>query len=124
MLDFPAPKYVSYSYQHTVGQHGLSLYDPAFDGKLSKMAIMADRTPIFPDGKFHPERINAAASDNHNQTGQNVLYMDGNVAWADKPTVGIDNNNIYLINGVTDYRGDESPTEATDTFLLPAYSGN
>jgi prepilin-type processing-associated H-X9-DG protein len=124
MLDFPAPKYVSYSYQHTVGPQGLSLDDPAFAGdKLAKMAILADSTPIFPDGQFHPDRINATTSDNHNHAGQNVLYMDGHVAWADKSTVGVNGDNIYLISGVTNYRGDESPTQATDTFLLPAYSG-
>lgn len=123
MLDFPAPKYVSYSYQHAVGPQGLSLYDPAFTGKHSQMAILADRSPVFPDGKFHAERVSAQASDNHGGSGQNVLYMDGHVAWASTPTVGIGGNNIYLINGLTQYRGDESPSEPTDSFLLPAYSG-
>ena len=74
----------------------------------------------FYDGMFHAERIGDQASDNHNKTGQNVLYMDYHVAWADNPNVGVNGDNIYLVNGVTNYLGDEAPADATDTFLLPA----
>ena len=123
MVDFPAGQFVSYSYQHTLGRP-LDLNDSRYGGKQEKMAIMADATPVFSDGQFHPDRANdQACSDNHNGAGQNVLYLPGNVKWVDSPTVGIDADNIYLVRGVVQYRGDETPSDPTDTFLLPAYSG-
>ncbi len=63
-----------------------------------------------------------SSSLNHGARGQNVLYLSGHVAWAETPAAGVGGNNIYLIEGVDDYRGDESPAEPTDSFLLPAYA--
>ncbi len=127
MTDFPSAQYVCYSYQHPLG--------PGEGGKLqplrrntiagddaSCMVVLADNSPVFPDGRFHRDQVNAEASENHNRTGQNVLYMNMSVSWANKPTVGVNNNNIFLADGIFDYRGNETPVSRTDTFLLPAYS--
>jgi prepilin-type processing-associated H-X9-DG protein len=124
MADFPAARYVSYSYQHTVGSLPVCLSDSCMTGRESKMAVLADATPVFEGGKFHSDRANdSAASPNHKETGQNVLYLDGHVAWTAKPTVGVGENNIYLVDNITYYKGDEAPASPLDTFLLPAYSG-
>lgn len=123
MVDFPAAKYVHYSFQHNLGGAALSRNNPQLAGRESQMAILADCTPVFDGGHFLREYANDnAASPNHKGAGQNVLYLDGHVAWADKPTVGIDGDNIYLMKKVTEYRGDEAPVDPTDSFLLPAYS--
>ena len=42
--------------------------------------------------------------------------------WAQTAEAGVMGNNIYLAEGVYEYRGDERPSTPTDTFLLPAYS--
>jgi hypothetical protein len=119
MSDFPAAKYVSYSYQHDLGVHKLRLKNSPLDLVASKMAIMGDSNPIFVDGKFHPELLQAKASPNHNGQGQNVLYLDMHVNWSSDANAGIDGDNIYTIQGVTQYRGDEAPARPTDSFLLP-----
>ena len=121
MTDFPQGRFIGYSYQHTLGR-GLSLDDPVLHAVAGEMVILADSNPLFTGGHFHPSRIGTALSDNHEGRGQNVLYLDNHVRWANTPTVGVGGNNIYLAEGVYQYRGDEAPVSATDTFLLPAYS--
>lgn len=123
LTDFPAAKYVSYSYQHPVGPDGALRRDSLTGPEADRMVLLADNTPVFPDGTFRRDRVNAAASENHNRTGQNVLYANMSVSWADRPNVGVSDNNIFLADGVYDYHGDEAPASRTDTFLLPAYSG-
>ncbi|MCJ7543921.1 MAG: hypothetical protein MUP47_05040 [Phycisphaerae bacterium] len=123
MTDFPQGKFIGYSYQHALGR-GLSLNDPVLRAAAAEMAILADSNPLFTGGRFHPGRAATAVSDNHDGRGQNVLYLDNHVRWAATPTVGVGGNNIYLAEGVLQYRGDEAPVSPTDTFLLPAYSRN
>jgi hypothetical protein len=123
MNDFPAGKFITYSYQHTLGTNGLSLSNPALAKATKDMAIMADETPLFAGGRFHPERLNTPRSLNHGGRGQNVLYLDMHVQWAGSPNVGVDGDHIYLVKGITNYRGDEAPAGPTDSFLLPSYPG-
>jgi len=122
MSDFPATRYISYSYQHDLGAHKLRLQNSPLDTVADKMAILADSNPIFIGGKFHPELLQAKASPNHNGQGQNVLYLDMHVSWSPDANAGVDGDNIYTIQGVTNYCGDEAPTNPTDTFLLPIVS--
>ncbi len=122
-MDFPAGRYVSYSYQHSVGDSALSRRDAELAGSAAEMAILADETPMFRDGRFRPERLENPVSDNHNREGQNVLYMDGHVRWSPQPYVGVGNDNIYLVEGVHEYEGTERPRDKTDSFLLPSFSG-
>ena len=86
-----------------------------------RMAILGDRNPLFNNGRFIPKRIESLVSDNHGQTGQNVLYLDMHVEWAETPSAGVDGNNIFLAEGIYEYTGNEEPTGPTDTFLLPTY---
>ena len=86
------------------------------------MAILADNSPVFNGGRFQADCLGRQAGDNHDSTGQTVLYMDMHVDFKAKPSVGVGGNNIYLADGVTDYKGNEKPAGPTDSFLLPAYS--
>jgi len=123
MTDFPAKRYISYSYQHSLGPTTMRRSNPMLARSADKMVILADSTPIFVDGRFRRDRLRYQASDNHGRTGQNVLYLDMHVAWARRPTVGVQNDNIFLVKGISEYRGDEQPSSATDSFLLPTFSG-
>ncbi|MGL4553649.1 MAG: hypothetical protein ACRC33_21005 [Gemmataceae bacterium] len=49
------------------------------------LPILADRAGVL-----------AANSVNHGGTGQNVLYVGGNVRWATTPTIGLAGDHIYL----------------------------
>jgi len=124
MVDFPSARSVGYSYQHTFGSNELRRSDPALAAVVESMAILADQTPAFPQGRIRtgPQRAESGNSLNHGQTGQNVLYLDMHVAWVRTPAAGVMGNNIYLVEGVAVYRGDETPAGPTDTFLLPAYT--
>jgi hypothetical protein len=122
MLDFPAPKYVSYSYQHTLGGDRVSLNDPQQSARADKLAVLADSTSLFDGGTYHPERMGNLNSLNHGNDGQNVLYLDMHVEHAKTPNAGVDGDNIYLAGNLTNYTGDEMPASRTDSFLLPSYT--
>jgi len=124
MVDFPAADCVSYSYQYSMVPHAVFLREPAVAGEAARMAILADSTPLFPEGRFRRDRLSASGSDNHRGRGQNVLFLDMHAEWARSPSVGVAGNNIFLADGISDYRGNETPASRTDTFLLPAYSGD
>lgn len=122
MTDFPAARFISFSYQHALGPAPISPRDPAMKAVAETMAILADSTPVFRDGRFLRDRVGALTSDNHARTGQNVLYLDTHVEWRDKALAGVEQNNIFLVEGIFDYSGNETPRSPTDTFLLPAFS--
>ncbi len=123
MVDFPGQDNVSYSYQHNLGPKGLRRSDPALAVAQQHMVILADSTPVFVNGKFRSDRVDSPISDNHNRRGQNVLFLDMHVEFAKDSRAGVGGDQIYLIEGVRTYQGDESPVRPTDTFLLPAFSG-
>jgi hypothetical protein len=118
LTDFPSAAYVTYSYQHTLGQ---ALRRGDLVDVADRMAILADATPIFRNGRFQPGLLQMN-SDNHGGRGQAVLYLDNHVEWKDRPTAGVQNNQIFLAEGIYQYCGEEKPVSATDTFLLPPFS--
>jgi len=124
MEDFPGHRHIHYSYQHSVGTHCLSREDPQLVGVASEMAILADATPFYNNRTFRADEPETALSGNHSRTGQNVLYLDMHVGWVKRPQAGVGGDHIYLAQGIFNYNGDEKPTTATDTFLLPAHCGN
>lgn len=121
LRDFPLPEHVSYSYQHSL-RCGLCVNDPPVAARTVQMAILADQTPLFFSGAFHPERLEKAVSDNHPE-GQNVLYLDGHVIWTTHSAVGVEGDHIFLAGSVRTYTGREQPAGPTDSFLLPAHGG-
>ena len=122
MTDFPEAKFVSYSYQHSMGPNRLRLNDPRLQQVKERMPILGDDTPMFDNGRFRPDRVNASASDNHRGEGQNVLFLDGHVEWATEAFAGVDRDNIFWAGNIHDYQGTEAPASLFDTFLLPAFS--
>jgi len=92
-------------------------------GLLVDTALLADDSPLFAGGRFHPERVHRTVSDNHPDGGQNVLHADGRVGWATHGRVGVDGDDIFLVNGILVYVGRERPVSLNDSFLLP-HSGN
>jgi hypothetical protein len=117
MNDFPSARSISYSYQYNLDGR-LRRDDPDLKAVASQMAILADANPVFPGGRFAPERLNATVSDNHGD-GQNVLYLDGAVLWTTDCHVGVNGDNIFLAADTDEYTGSECPCSVTDTFLLP-----
>lgn len=119
MLDFPHPKAISYSYQHSIGQ-SIRRSAPEYAQVGKSMAILSDASPVFKNGQFDPTSCRRnVASANHSQCGQNVLYLDGHVDWADTCRAGVDGNNIWTAEGVANYKGNERPVDPLDSFLLP-----
>jgi len=96
----------SYAYHMPFGRYALIVAnDPG-------MAVMADRNPwmdpnrlIDPNlgwPRFDPSASDAEAarlgnSDAHGREGQNVLFFDGHVRFHQRPTCGVDGDNIYTI---------------------------
>jgi type II secretory pathway pseudopilin PulG len=122
MADFPSPKAVSYSYQHSFTPEGPLRRDRFTPSEQESMVIAGDQSPVFAEGQFHPDRVAAPASANHGGTGQNVLYLAGYTRFATQPNVGVNGDNIFLSGDLVEYQGNETPASRRDTFLLPAYS--
>lgn len=121
MTDFPDAKFINYSYQHSLGRP-ISREDKRLEAVASNMAILADSSPVFCNGRFLADCVRRPAGDNHGGRGQTVLYLDMHAKFTDSPSVGVKGNNIYLAEGVYDYKGVEKPVSLTDTFLLPAWT--
>jgi hypothetical protein len=87
----------------------------------SHMAYVADANPNF-SGQV-TRNLNPFGPDNSNahdiNGGQNVLYVNGRVAWVTKPTVGVNGDHIYRAGTLTHYIGTELPRSKTDSFLVP-----
>ena len=125
MTDFPAAKYISYSYQHSIGPESLSRPNSILLPVAGEMAVLSDKTPVFENGRFQAGvlSLSRVSSRNHGRRGHNVLYLDWGVKWQERATVGVDGDNIFLKQDEEDYDGTEGPANATDSFLLPAWSG-
>ncbi len=119
MHDWPAAKAVSYSYQNQYTQSPLRL------DELPEMAILADKNPLFvnrSDGvaglAYRSDLDPTSPSDFHRRQGQNILTSSGQVLWRARP-IGPNGDNIWLIRGVSSYRGVEAPRDVDDSFLVP-----
>jgi hypothetical protein len=125
LIDFPSGHYIDYSYQHSLTSQPLRISGEGLPaGAAASMAILADRTPVFMDGKFDPARLNWALSPNHAGRDQAVLFLDLHAALVTSANVGVNHDNIWLAQGVDSYRGIEKPAQATDSFLLPSFLEN
>lgn len=133
---------LSYSFAHVRPDGAAASSQAANYRKLGAgdLAYAADRNPGIrtaaesdddPDDVTQPA-IEASASvmrlgnsNNHAKTGQNVLYMDGRVAWSEHPLAGCLDDNIYTraagpAGAATD-RADplSAPRDVMDSLLLP-----
>ena len=106
--DFSCYTNVSYGYQVPFGPRDARLTD-SLDPRL---VVAADKGPYYldtfeptfltPNGDMltldHPHgRWRPYNSPNHRRTGQNCLFLGGNVSFERDPAVGIDADNIYTL---------------------------
>jgi len=68
------------------------------------------------------QQMKAGNSANHDQDGQNILYADGHVEFANQPFVGIDKDNIFTVSDADPATG-KSPTNYTTTTVRGAPTG-
>lgn len=116
--DFVEPANTSYSYQCFNVSQGWRLEE-----MNPRMALLADRNPLFDSRAAHclspyeEDTINSVA---HGEAaGQNVIHINGHGAWYDRPTIGVDNDNIYRSGDFVRHEGNEGPVGETDSFLIP-----
>lgn len=84
------------------------------------VAYIADRNPLFVDGKFDESKDPSCTnSPAHRGRGQNVLTLDGKAEFTRTPILGTARDNVWLIDDVRTYDGTESPTRRDDSFLVP-----
>jgi len=119
MHDWRRFESVSYSYQNQYTRQAIRL------DQLPEMAILADKNPLFvsrADGAegliYRSDADPSSPSIFHKQQGQNILTSSLRVIWKAKP-VGPNGDNIWLIKGVSAYRGVEAPHAVDDSFLVP-----
>jgi len=68
--------------------------------------------PDLPAFRGTPEQARHGNSVSHKGDGQNVLFVDGHVAFEQRSYCGLDNDNIYLISA--------DPTQGSPTGVVPA----
>lgn len=118
-LDYASHEQVSYSYQNQFRVEPIRL------GDVADLALLADKNPLFVIGsdgfRFSAEATANAPSTVHAGRGQNVLLANGEVRWAVRPTLhrGGGTDNIWTAHGIDTYQGDETPSDAGDSFLVP-----
>jgi prepilin-type N-terminal cleavage/methylation domain-containing protein/prepilin-type processing-associated H-X9-DG protein len=89
-------------------------------------AVVADRNDsprvFYTTPSFSHADILRANSSNHAGRGQNVLYNDGHVAWADSPFCGHNADNIFAADISIQFTGCDFviPSHRYDSVLLPA----
>ena len=102
-------KHYSYAYHIPFGRYPLKTSDDP------GLAVLADRNPWLmgrPFERFEPdippykgtaEQAAAGNTISHDEAGQNVLFLDGHVAFEDRPHCGLDNDNIYTISALPEH---------------------
>ena len=114
--DFLESSNVTYVYQNMAGVRPSLRDDP-------DAPILADDNPLFDNGWPLFERLGLtnpadANSRAHGGSGQNILTIRGNVRWITTPTVGPNHDNIWTLEGVSEYHGVEGPRSTHDAHLL------
>ncbi|MBI5865472.1 MAG: hypothetical protein HZB38_13380 [Planctomycetes bacterium] len=118
--DFLESRNVSYASQNMAGVRPSVRLD-------SSVVVAADDNPLFADGlpmiDFAAQRLGLSdpAQSNsrvHGGVGQNVLRLHGGSEWVISPNCGVDQDNIWTLEGVKRYTGREGPASANDTHLL------
>jgi hypothetical protein len=116
--DFAEPANISYSTLLANMPQGRKVekMDP-------QMVIGADPTPLFDSlgGSHQISPYRAGNSFAHEDgAGQNAVYVSGAGGWYTRPTIGVDQDNIYQVGNLRGgYTGRERPLSDTDTMLVP-----
>ncbi len=117
--DFLEPRNVSYAYQNMAGVR------PSPKRDAADLPILSDDNPLFADGLplFDARRLGIgdpaqSNSHAHRSAGQNILTLDGRVKWTTTPNSGVNGDNIWTLEDVDEYTGQEGPSKSTDAHLL------
>ena len=115
--DWPDMRSVSYSYQNQFAAQPLRL-----DNKPG-IALLADKNPLFGAAPTRDSLVMtglpaSSPSQVHQKRGQNIVLANGSVKWQAKPTLA-SGDNIWVARGIDRYVGNESPADASDSFLVP-----
>ena len=116
--DFQSRDQITYSYR-IFSQPSVKM------SLLAGQPLMADRNPVFENIRAGmcqvklDEKLSTTASMNHNRRGQNVLSSDGQVKFLKTRHVGIPRDDIFTVQNIVEYRGNERPTCKSDLFLAP-----
>ncbi|MGB8226641.1 MAG: hypothetical protein WCE45_07260 [Sedimentisphaerales bacterium] len=125
ILDFPDRRYISYSFKLISEPNKAVL-------PKSQIPLMSDTNPIFENclkdpysfskPEFNPVKLNEKLlkinSSSHRGKGQNIMFSDGTVKFTSQRTLG-QNDDIFTVKDLDTYRGTETPSSETDTFLVP-----
>lgn len=118
--DFPDSRNESFAYQNMAGVR------PNMRGNAD-LPVVADDNPLFDNGRCLLTDISTrlglqkAGDQNsraHGGHGQNILTIGGRVKWTDTPKTGVNEDNIWTLQGEDKYTGREGPQSATDSHLL------
>ncbi len=112
--DFPEPANINYDTQNMGGPR------PRL-GVHPQMAIVADHNPLLEGGHVHritpyddPNSLSHGAG-----AGQNVGYCSGHVTFTNRPTCGVNGDDIWRPGQVKRLTGLDVPLYLTDSFLIP-----
>lgn len=117
--DFPDRTYVHYSLRVMCNKVNLS--------EQSSFVVMADMNPLFETIPDFAKQLKLLVegdlvsknSLNHNMRGQNVLRSDGSVQFHKERNIGQDEDDIFTVQGVSEYSGVEKPSCEQDSFVAP-----
>mgnify|MGYP006278764241 FL=1 len=113
MRDWPNADATSFSYPNMFVQE-----KPRWQDSRVRI-VLADENPLFTSGQYRNGIPFDAPSPNHAVLGgQNALLNDGSVDWLRAPVVEADDN-IWRIEGLEEYHGNEVPEDPSDAFLVP-----
>jgi len=116
--DFPGSNYITYSFR-------VFCHQPVKMNLFGDQPLLADRNPVFEHVQADnfrvrlDEELSTTASMNHNRRGQNVLFGGGHTEFLKTRHVGIPRDDIFTVQNVAEYRGDERPACEKDSFLGP-----
>lgn len=123
--DFPSRRHISYSFMLLCDKTTTLSQRP-------RRIIAADMNPVFQKISFPPstfqklnefdrvqlnEQLRQMMSANHRKKGQNSLYGDGSAEFI--KTRVVNDDDIFTVQGVDAYTGNETPCDPDDIFLAP-----
>jgi len=122
LQDFADRHHVNYSFF-------LVLNNQSFYAKQSEnIPIGSDQNPIFADYDSQRQSILdlsvrqdllSSNSPNHAGRGQNLLYGDGHIRFSPVRHVGVSGDDIFTLENILQYDGDEQPRTESDILHAP-----
>ena len=118
--DFPGKKYITYSSKILTKKDTLV--------SLGRNPFFSDANPLFenlPQNSSKTlqlklnKKLSTINSINHNRKGQNVLFTDGSVEYANGRNIGPNKDDIFTLQNTDVYNGYEVPVSEADSFLAP-----